>query len=133
MIKIYVSISKSKNANRKLFHRLWNEHGVSLKTKRKCIEILYFGTLLYGAELWCPYNRHIKKLETFHMCCPQNTWHLKWQDKIPNVKIFEKLHLQYHKNAVENSMQMGSTCCSTESWSHSKKCFVWPISRGILM
>lgn len=49
--------------------------------------------VLYGAEEWTSYNRHIKDLGTFHMCSLYNTYCMKWKDKLFDAKTLEKCHI----------------------------------------
>ena len=47
-------------------------------------------TLLYGAETWTPYRRHITNLEAFHIRCLQKILGLCWVDRVPYTEILEK-------------------------------------------
>ena len=52
-----------------LQHRLWHEHGVSLKAKVEVYRSVVLTTLLFGSECWTLFRKHIKQLEQFHMRC----------------------------------------------------------------
>ena len=43
-------------------HRLWREHGVSLKTEVEVYRAVVLTTLLFSSECWTQYSRHIKQL-----------------------------------------------------------------------
>ena len=44
-------------------------------------------TLLYGCETWTVYQRHIKQLDQFHMCCLRKIANVKWQDELSNAEV----------------------------------------------
>ena len=64
---ITARIAKGCTALGGLQHRLWREHGVSLKTKVEVYRAVVLTTLLFGSECWTLYRKHIKQLEQFHM------------------------------------------------------------------
>ena len=49
----------------RLRERLWNNHNVSIRVKGKIYRAIILSTLLYGAETWTVYRRHVKKLHAF--------------------------------------------------------------------
>ena len=59
--------------------RLWNECGISVKTKIDVYCAVVVTTLLYGCESWMTYRRHIRKLDRFHMKCLRQLARIKWQ------------------------------------------------------
>ena len=62
---IMARIAKGCTAFDGLQHRLWREHGVSLKTKVEVYRAVVLTTLLFGSECWTLYRKHIKQLEQF--------------------------------------------------------------------
>jgi len=66
---ITAKIAKGCTAFGGLQHRLWREHGVSLKTKVEVYCAVVLTTLLFGSACWTLYRKHIKQLEQFHMRC----------------------------------------------------------------
>ena len=49
----------------RLRERLENNHNVLIRVKRKIYQAIIMSTLLYGAETWTVYRRHVKKLHAF--------------------------------------------------------------------
>ena len=64
---IKVRISKASSAYGRLQERVWKPHGIKLNTKIKVYRATVLTTLLYGAEAWIGYRRHVKMLDAFHM------------------------------------------------------------------
>ena len=60
---------------------LWNNHNVSIRVKGKICRAIILSTLLYGAETWTVYMRHVKKLHTFMMRHLRSIMKIRWQDK----------------------------------------------------
>ncbi|XP_076054508.1 uncharacterized protein LOC143033207 [Oratosquilla oratoria] len=49
--------------------RVFDDHNIRKTTKIVTYKAIVIPTLLYGAETWVPYVRHIKALEKFHQRC----------------------------------------------------------------
>ena len=80
-------IAKSSQAFGRLKHRLWDDNNVSLATKISVYRAVVMSTLLYGAEAWTLYRRHVHSLDQFHMRCLRTIAKIKWQDMIPNAEV----------------------------------------------
>ena len=82
MDDITARIAKGCTAFGGLQHRLWLEHGVSLKTKAEVYRAVVLTTLLFGSNCWTLYRRYIKQLEQFHMRCLHKIAGIRWQDRV---------------------------------------------------
>ena len=60
-------MSKASMSFGRLRERLWNNHNVSIRIKGKIYRAIILSTLLYGAEVWTVYRRHVKRLHSFMM------------------------------------------------------------------
>ena len=60
-----------------------------MNTKVAVYKAAILTSLLYGAESWILYRRHIRKLEQFHMRCLRRIAHVRWQDKKANTEVLE--------------------------------------------
>ena len=69
---IKVTISKASSAYGRLQERVWKPYGIKLNTKIMLYGATVLTTLLYEAETWTCYRRHVKMLDAFHM------WHLRY-------------------------------------------------------
>ena len=58
-------MSKPSMSFGRLRERLWNNHNVSIRVKGKIYRAIILSTLLYGAETWTVYRRHVKQLHAF--------------------------------------------------------------------
>jgi len=79
----------------RLCQKLWNKHHVSMRFKGKIYRAVVLSTLLYGAEAWTVYRRHVKKLHAFvmrHLC---SIMKLTWMDKVANKEILERTELPW--------------------------------------
>ena len=47
-------------------------------------------TMIYRCEAWTPYQRHIRRLDQFHMRCIRQIAGIKWQDMVPNSEVLEQ-------------------------------------------
>ena len=86
-------ISKASMSFGRLRKRLWNNHNVSIRVKGKIYRAIILSTLLYGAETWTVYRRHVKKLHAFMMRHLQSIMKIRWQDKVTNIKVLKRAGL----------------------------------------
>ena len=77
----------------RLRERLWNNHNVSIRVKVKIYRAIILSTLLYGAETWTVYRRHVKKLHAFMMIHLRSIMKIKWQDKVTSIKVIKRAGL----------------------------------------
>ncbi len=77
----------------RLRQRLWNNHHVSMKVKGKIYRAVVISTLLYGAESWTVYRRHVKKLHAFMMRHLRSILKITWKDKVTNKEILDRTGL----------------------------------------
>ena len=73
----------------RLRERLWNSHHVSIRVNGKIYRAITLSTLLYGAETWTVYRRHVKKIHGFMMRHLRSIMKIRWQDKVTNIKVLK--------------------------------------------
>ena len=61
-----------------------------MNIKIKVYRATVLTTLLYEAETWTCYRRHVKRLDAFHMRHLRYLMGMKWQDKITNNEVLQK-------------------------------------------
>ena len=86
-------MSKASMSFGRLRERLWNNHNVSIRVKGKIYRAIILSTLLYGAETWTVYRRHVKKLHAFMMRHLRSIMKIRWQDKVTNSKVLKRAGL----------------------------------------
>ena len=84
----------------RLRQRLWNNHHVSMQVKGKIYHAIVLSTLLYGAEAWTVYRRHVKKLHAFLMRHRRSIMKITWMDKVTNKEILERTGLPSMKDLL---------------------------------
>ena len=77
----------------RLRQRLWNNHHVPVRVTGKTYRAIVLSTLLYGAEAWTLYRRHVKKLHAFMMRHLRSITRITWMDKVKNKDILEQTGL----------------------------------------
>ena len=82
-------MSKASMSFGRLRERLWNNHNVSIRVKGKIYRAIILSILLYGAETWKVYRRHVKKLHAFMMRHLRSIMKIRWQDKVTNIKVLK--------------------------------------------
>ncbi len=93
------SMQKSATAFRRLAAPLgdWRSQSGNKRNIRvhqeQSVQSLILTTLLYGCETWTLYRRHEKLLQQFHLWRLRNIFIIRWQDKIPDTEILEKVDL----------------------------------------
>ena len=63
------------------------------RVKGKIYRAIILCTLLYGAETWTVYMRHMKKLQAFMIRHLRSIMNIKWQDKVTNIKVLKRAGL----------------------------------------
>ena len=90
---IQARINKASSAFGRLEERVWKPHGIRLRTKLKVYKAAVLTTLLYGAESWTCYRRHIQILDAFHMRHLRAIMGIKWQDKVTNNEVLQRAQM----------------------------------------
>ena len=88
--EIYSRISKEAVAFGKLEKRVWADRGITINTKLDVYRTCVLTVILYAAETWTTYRRHIKLLEHFHLECLRCIMNIKWQTFTPDTAVLEK-------------------------------------------
>ena len=88
--EVLARINQASSSFGRLRSRVFENTNLRIKTKVSVYTAVCLSTLLYGAESWTIYRRHIKQLESFHIRCLQRILGLKWQDKVPHSQILQR-------------------------------------------
>lgn len=91
--EVETRIGKASSAFGSLYNRLWSSHDVSLRTKVDIYKAVVLTTLLYGAESWTLYRKHIAQLDSFHMRCLRQLCKISWHDKISNAEVLSRCNI----------------------------------------
>ena len=83
-------INQASVAFGKLRTRVFQNDNLRLDTKIAVYTAVCITSLLYGAETWTVYRRHMKQLEAFHIKSLQRILKLTWRDKIPHTEILQR-------------------------------------------
>ena len=88
--EINCRIAKASVSFGKLHSRVWSSHGLKLNTKVEVYNVVVLSTLLYAAETWTLYQRHIKKLEAFHQRFLRAICGIEWQDLVSDLELLQR-------------------------------------------
>ena len=83
-------INKASVAFGRLRTKVFSNENLRLSTKVSVYTAVCISTLLYGAETWTVYRRHLKQLEAFHIRSLQKMLNLTWQDRVPHSEIIRR-------------------------------------------
>ena len=83
-------LSKASSSFGRLSNRVWRNHSLRLITKIKVYRAVVIPTLMYGAETWTLYRRHVRLLECFHQRCLRSILDIKWHDYVSNEDVLEE-------------------------------------------
>ena len=100
-------MSKASMSFGRLRERLWNNHNVSIRVKGKIYRAIILSTLLYGAETWTVFRRHVKKLHAFMMRHMWSIMKIRWQDKVTNIKVLKRAGLLLWKTSSSERISAG--------------------------
>ena len=82
-------LAKANNAFGGLYRRVWSNRNLKKRTKIMVYKAVILTTLLYGAESWVFYRRHLQILERFHQRCLRAILGIHWTDFKSNVEVLE--------------------------------------------
>ncbi|KAL8568047.1 hypothetical protein ACOMHN_000271 [Nucella lapillus] len=135
-------ISKASSAFGRLREKVSERRGISLKTKLKVYRAVVLTTLLYGCEAWTVYRRHEKQINHFHLRCPRNILHIRWQDKVPDTEVLKQADIpsavtimrngqlrwaghvsRMHDNRIPKQLLYGEVCCGKRTAGGQRKRF----------
>ena len=85
--KVKTRLAKASAAFDRLNRNMWNWRGISEATKIKVYRAVILTTILYGWETWTTYQRHIKKLNHFHVTFLRKILGITLQKHIPNTEV----------------------------------------------
>ena len=91
--KLKKRMSKASMSFGRLRERFWNNHNVSKRVKGQIYRAIILSTLLYGAETWTVYRRHVKKLHAFIMRHLRSIMKIRWQDIVTNIEVLKRAGL----------------------------------------
>ena len=77
----------------RLAHRVFNNHGLTIKTKIMVFRAVVLSTLLYACETWTLYRRDIRRLERFQQSKLRGILRIRWQDRITNNEVLLRASL----------------------------------------
>ena len=76
-----------------LWKRVWSQHGIAISTKCKVYKAIVLPTLLYSAEMYTLYRRHIKILFQVHLRHLRQILRISWKDHISNTDVFRQANM----------------------------------------
>ena len=80
--------------------RAWDNNKLSTTVKIRIYETCVLSSLLYCAETWTTYARHIKRLNSFHLRCLRKILKVRWQEKIPDTEILKRSGLAHVETMI---------------------------------
>lgn len=74
----------------KLRSKVFGSHDIKLATKVSVYMAIVLPNLLYSSETWCPYRKHIRALDKFHLRCLRDLMNIKWSDRVRNTEVLRR-------------------------------------------
>ena len=86
-------LSSASGAYARLRTRVFGDRDLRAQTKLSAYKAVILPTLLYGAESWTTYSRHLKTLEVFHQTALRKILRINWEDRRTNTSILEEVNM----------------------------------------
>lgn len=48
---------------------------------------------MYASESWCPYRKHIRILDRFHLRCLRDIQNIHWSDRVRNTEVLRRANV----------------------------------------
>ena len=88
--EIALHIARASTAFGRLQDSVWKREGLSSETKLKVYRSVVLPSLLYAAQTWTPYSRHVADLNRSHLRWLRQILHISWQDYIPDTEVLQQ-------------------------------------------
>jgi hypothetical protein len=85
------------------FGNIWRSREISIQTKMGIIRTCVFSILLYACETWTLRKKDTSKLLAFEMRCYRRILRIRWEQKITNKEVREKV--ESNKNIEQVIME----------------------------
>ena len=72
---------------------MWQNHSLLTLNKVGVYVAVIISTLMYAAETWVLYRKHIQLLGRFHQRCLQSIMGIYWHDYDTNIKVPERARM----------------------------------------
>ncbi len=83
-------LSCASGAYARLRRRVFEDRDLSAQTKLLVYRAVVLPTLLYGAESWTTYSRHLRAMEQYHQRSLRKILRISWKDRRTNISILEE-------------------------------------------
>ena len=91
--EIHHRIGCASAAFARLRKRVFENRDIQTKTKIFVYQAVVLPTLLYGAESWTTYSRHLRALEKYHQRCLRKILGISWEDRRTNVSVLQEANI----------------------------------------
>lgn len=86
-------LSCASGAYARLRKRVFEDRDLKAQTKLLVYRAVVLPTLLYGAESWTTYSRHLKALEGHHQRSLRKILRIRWKDRRTNISVLEEANM----------------------------------------
>ncbi len=86
-------LSCASGAYARLRRRVFEDRDLSAQTKLLVYRAVVLPTLLYGAESWTTYSRHLRAMEQYHQRSLRKILRISWKDRRTNISILEEANM----------------------------------------
>ena len=92
-VEIHHRIGCASAAFARLRKRVFENRDIQINTKLLVYQAVVLPTLLYGADSWTTYSRHLKALEQYHQRCLRKILRVSWKDRRTNISVLQELNI----------------------------------------
>ena len=79
-------------------------------TKISVYKAVVLTTLLYGAESWVIYRRHLRLIKRYHQHCLRTILNIHWSDFVTNIDVLEMAMVTSIKAMLLKKKLLGNVC-----------------------
>lgn len=92
-VEINSRIGAAAAAFGKLDAKVFRSHDLKLATKISVYMAIVLPNILYSAETWTVYRRHIRTLDQFHLKCLRKILKIRWSDRVRNTEVLRRANV----------------------------------------
>ncbi len=114
------------------FNKVWSSKKIKVEVKIQIVRTCIFSILLYAAETWVMRKNDMDRLKAFEMKCYRRLLNIRWQQKVTNKEIRQRVHMNTDiiQTIIQRKMNLFGHICRMDNSRMVKKVMLGTMAGG---